>query len=330
MTALTRTTLPLVRPRALIPGDTIAVIAPSGRVDPARLADGVRMLQGWGFQVRCLPSTASGRAYLAGESDRANGEELTAAFADQAIAAVLCAKGGYGSMRVLPHIDWEVVRANPKPFGGYSDITALHQAFRRETGQVTLHATMVARQGDEPGAHPWTAEALRRALTSAAPLGTITPPPENPPLTAVLPGSAEGALAGGNLTLVASLAGTRWQLDARGCILVLEDVDEKPYRVDRMLTQLAFAGVLDGVLGVLFGDSPTCDRPADDERSFSLQQILADRFGPLGVPVLYGFPCGHTPYRAALPLGVDARLDADQGTLELLAPACVPAAAPVR
>ncbi len=323
MTAVTGTVPPLVRPRALVPGDTIAVAAPSGRVDRARLEDGVAMLRGWGFEVRCLPSTATGRAYLAGESDRANGDELTSAFADPTVDAVLCAKGGYGSMRVLPFIDWDVVRANPKPFAGYSDITALHQAFRAETGQVTLHATMVARQGDEPGPHPWTAEALRQALTSTEPLGAITPPAESPPLTTVVPGVAEGPLAGGNLTLVASLAGTRWQLDARGCVLVLEDVDEKPYRVDRMLTQLALAGVLAGVRGVLFGDSPTCDRAADDGRSFSLAEILADRFAPLGVPVLYGFPCGHTPYRAALPLGVSARLDASTGTLDVLEPACV-------
>jgi muramoyltetrapeptide carboxypeptidase len=314
---------PLVRPPALRPGDAVAVVAPSGPVSAAHLEAGAALLRSWGFDVRLMPSTRGGRGYLAGESDRAKGEEITACFADPEMRAVLCARGGYGAMRVLPFIDWHTVRANPKILCGYSDITALHQAFRREAGLVTLHGPLAARQNDEPELHPWTAAEFHRALTSTEPLGPIVPPPDAPPMMTVAGGQAEGPLAGGNLSLVAALAGTPWQLDARGCLLVLEDVNEAPYRVDRMLTQLLLAGILDGVRGVIFGDSPTCDRPADDPRTFPITTVLRDRLGPLGIPVLYGFPCGHTPLRATLPLGIRAALDATAQTVTVVEPASV-------
>jgi muramoyltetrapeptide carboxypeptidase len=312
------------RPRALRPGDTVAVVAPSGRVDPALLEEGVTLLRSWGFTARCMPSTEGGRRYLAGESDAQKGQELADCFADPSIAGILCARGGYGAMRILPFIDFATVRAHPKVFCGYSDITALHLALRREAGLITFHGPMVQRQADEPSLHPWTAEGLRRALTTTAPLGRIAAPPDGPAPTTVAGGRARGPLVGGNLSLVAALCGTRWQLDARGCVLLLEDVNEAPYRVDRMLTQLLLAGVLAGVRGLVFGDSPTCDRPAGDPRTFTLVEILRDRVAPLGIPVLYGFPCGHTPWRATLPLGVEVELNADAGTLTVLEPACLP------
>jgi muramoyltetrapeptide carboxypeptidase len=312
-----------LRPRALRPGDTVAVVAPSSRVDPALLEEGVALLGSWGFTVRCLPSTAHARRYLAGTSDAEKGRELTACFADPSVAGILCARGGYGAMRILPFIDFHVVRAHPKVFCGYSDVTALHLAFRREAGLITFHGPMVQRQNDEPVLHPWTVDGLRRALTTTAPLGIIAAPPDAPAPTTVVGGRARGPLVGGNLSLVAALCGTRWQLDARGCVLLLEDVNEAPYRVDRMLTQLLLAGVLAGVRGLVFGDSPTCDRP-NDPRTFTLVEILHDRVAPLGIPVLYGFPCGHTPWRTTLPLGIEVELNADAGTLTVLEPACLP------
>lgn len=314
----------LLRPRALRPGDAIAVVAPGSPISAERLADGVALLESWGFAVRCMPSTRSGRGYLAGESDAAKAAELSACFADPAVAGIICAAGGYGAMRLLPLIDWDAVRANPTLFCGYSDITALHLAIRREAGLVTFHGPMAARQGDEAALHPWTAAGLRAALTSTEPLGTIAPPADGPALTTVAGGTATGPLAGGNLTLLAALCGTRWQPDPRGCVLLLEDTNEAPYRIDRMLTQLLLAGALDGVRAIAFGDSPTCDRPADDPRTFPLTTVLRDRLAPLAIPILYGFPCGHTPWRATLPLGLPATLDADAGTLTILEAACDP------
>jgi len=311
-----------VLPRALRPGDTIAVVAPSGWVSQSRLAVGVAMLRDWGFEVRVMPAATTGRGYLAGAGDEQSAAELVACFADPSVNGIICARGGYGAMRLLPFIDWGPIRANPKVFVGYSDITALHLSIRREAGFVTFHGSMVQRQGDEPGLHLWSAAELRRAITGAAPLGEVVAPADAAPMTTLVSGHAAGVLLGGNLTLVAALCGTPWQLDARDSILLLEDTDEAPYRVDRMLTQLLLAGVLNGVRGVLFGDSPTCEPREGDPRPVALVDVLRDRLQPLGVPVLYGFPCGHGPVRATLPLGVPAVLDAGERTLTVVAPAC--------
>jgi muramoyltetrapeptide carboxypeptidase len=299
------------------------VVAPSGWVSRSRLAVGVELLRGWGFDVRVMPAAESSRGYLAGESDQRNAAELCEAFADPSVAGIICARGGYGAMRLLPYIDWEAVRANPKFFCGYSDITALHLAIQREAGFVTFHGSMVQRQGDEPGLDPWSAEALRLALVWTEPLGAIASPPNGPLVTPLTGGRATGTLVGGNLTLLAALCGTRWQPDARDCILLIEDTDEAPYRVDRMLTQLLLAGVFDGVRGMVFGDSPTCEPREGDPRPVPLVEVIRDRLAPLAVPLIHGFPCGHSPIRAVLPLGIPVTLDADVGTLTVMEAACV-------
>jgi muramoyltetrapeptide carboxypeptidase len=314
----------LLRPKALRPGDTIAVVAPSSPAGPKRLADGVDLLRSWGFDVRVMPSCETGRGYLAGESAERVAAELSACFADPTVDGILCARGGYGTMHILPFVDWDAVRANPKVFCGYSDITGLHLAIRREANFVTFHGSMVQRQGDEPELHPWSAAGLRHAMISTDALGAVSTPDDGPEVTTLVAGIATGPLVGGNLTLICSLIGSRWQLDARGCVLLLEDTDEAPYRVDRMLTQLRLSGALDGVRGIVFGDSPACEAPPEDTRSFPLTTVIGERLGSLGVPLIYGFPCGHSPWRATLPLGIPATLDADSGTLTFAESACVP------
>lgn len=313
-----------ILPRVLRSGDTLAVLAPSSRLKAEDIDVGVAMLRGWGYEVRLLPSVSSSRAYLAGESDQAKGAELTDCFADPEINGIICARGGYGAMRVLPFVDWDAVRANPKLFCGYSDITALHLALRREANVVTFHGPMVARQSGEDGLDRWTADQFRRALSAVEPLGVVAPPDDGPVPVTVRGGVATGPLVGGNLTLLAAMCGTRWQLDTRDCVLLLEDTNEQPYRIDRYLTQLLLTGVLDGLRGVVFGYSPDCDRPPDDPRTFTLAALLEERLGPLNIPILYGFPCGHQPHRATLPLNLPVTLDADAGTLTYVDPACRP------
>ncbi|MHB8574728.1 MAG: S66 peptidase family protein [Dehalococcoidia bacterium] len=309
-------------PRALRSGETVAVVAPSGAVDAAQLDYGVAFFEQRGFRVRIDADITTRRGYLAGNSDAENAARLTAAFADPSVSTIVCAKGGYGALRILPYVDWESVRANPKPFCGFSDITALHAAIRRETGMVTFHGPMAALLKDESPL-AWNEDGVVRALTATAPLGTIGSPPDGPNAEALAPGIAAGVLDGGNLSLLAALCGTRWQPDFADGIALLEDVNEAPYRVDRMLTQLLLAGAFDGVQGIVFGDAPSCDRPPS-VRGRTLREVLFDRLGPLDVPILYGFPCGHTAYRATLPLGVRARLNAAAGTLTLLEAACRP------
>lgn len=312
------------RPRPVPPGGTIGVVAPAGPVPPEELEAGLRRLQAWGYRAVVGDAVLDRRGYLAGADDR-RAEDFNRMWADPAVDAVICARGGYGAMRILRRIDWELIRRNPKFFCGFSDITALHLAMAREAGLVTFHGPMVAAFG---GAHGYNGAGLRRALQQVGPLGEMPwPDPAEEgaprPLT-IRSGVAEGRLIGGNLTLIVSLLGTPWEPDFTGCIVLLEDVDEAPYRVDRMLVQLLLAGKLQGAAGILFGDSPTCMHGPPDRPSLTLPEVLTELLGPLGIPVLYGFPCGHGPHRATLPLGVRARLDAAGGTLTILEPALEP------
>jgi muramoyltetrapeptide carboxypeptidase len=304
----------MIKARALCPGDTIAVIAPSSPVDPADLAAGLAVLEGWGFETRVAPSTRASRGYLAGESDRARADDLLAAFVDPSIAGVICARGGYGATRLLDKIDWTIVAAHPKFFAGFSDVTSLHLALAR-LGWVTFHAPMVAAGLDRL---PYNGEGLRRAMTSTEPLDHVPLPPDGPKLLTVVGGVARGPLVGGNLSLLGATIGTPWEVDTRDSVVLLEDVGEAPYRMDRLLTQLLQAGKLRDAAGILFGDSPTCEQGLKDRPSLTLFEVLEDLLVPLGLPLLYGFPCGHGAHRATLPLGVTVELDATRGSLTVL------------
>jgi muramoyltetrapeptide carboxypeptidase len=292
----------------------MAVIAPSSPVDQNGLAAGLSLLESWEFRVRVYPAVHEGRGYLAGTSDQQRADDFVAAFADPEIAGVICASGGYGATRLLEKIDWSVPEANPKFFAGFSDITSLHLALNR-VGLVTFHAPMVSAGIDRSA---YNATCFRRALTSREPLGAIPLPDDSPSLTTLVGGVARGPLVGGNLTLIAATLGTPWEIDTRGKILVIEDVDEAPYRIDRMLTQLIQAGKLRDARGILFGDSPTCEKGPEGKPSLTLFEVLEDLLVPLGLPLIYGFPCGHSAYRTTLPLGVEAELDATERRLTIV------------
>jgi len=309
------------KPRPVSPGGLIGVVAPSGPVTAEALAEGVHRLRSFGYQVLLGESLLAERGYLAG-TDSARAADFNRVWANPQVEAVICARGGYGAMRIIDQIDWEMVRANPKFFCGFSDITALHLAMAREANLVTFHGPMVAAMGD---AFFYNTEGLLRAMRHNAPLGRLPWPTavdDQPPRPMVIrPGVAEGRLIGGNLSLIVSLLGTPWEPDLTGALLVLEEVDEAPYRVDRMLMQLRLSGKLKGVRGVIFGDSPSCQAQASGRPSLSLIEVLQDHLGGLSIPVLYGFPCGHTAYRATIPLGVMGRLDAAAAALTITEPA---------
>lgn len=312
-------------PRPLRPGDKVAVVAPAGPVDPVALERGLAQLTAWGLQPVLGEAIHLQWGYLAGP-DHLRAADLNRFLADSSVAAILCARGGYGSLRILPLIDWAAARQHPKLLVGFSDITALHLAFWREAGWRTLHGPMVEIH-DPSGRMPaYNAHNLHAALFGRAFPGVIPWPdpseaPDAPTPLTIVPGQAEGRLLGGNLEVMTRLIGTPWQPDFRGAILVLEDVDEAPYRIDRMLVQLKLAGLLDGVAGVLFGHSPTCEEASNGRPSLTLPEILHELLAPLAIPVLYGFPCGHSRYRATLPLGTLARLDSESATLTVLEPA---------
>lgn len=286
----------------------VAVVSPSGPVLPGLLERGVGLLRSWELDVRvgCHAGERGGHGlgYLAGD-DAARAADLTAAWCDPAVSTVLCARGGYGGQRLLPLLDWEALRAaGPKTIVGSSDVTALLSAFGARLGAVTvmgpMPATAVVAGAD---ACPVTVAALRDFLVGGA----------LPVLDGGLPvrgGRAEGALVGGNLTLLAAAAGTPYQVDPPpGAIAVLEDIGEEPYRIDRHLTQLLLSGWFEGVAGVALGSWEQCGDSSE------VMAVLADRLGGLGIPVVASFRFGHGRPQLLVPLGSRARLDSTTGTL---------------
>ncbi|MGW5264064.1 S66 peptidase family protein [Microbispora sp. NPDC004025] len=267
-------------PRRLRPGDTVALVAPAGPVDPVRLERGTEVLTGLGLRVVHGASVLAREGYLAG-SDAARAADLRDAWCDPGVAAVVCARGGYGTTRLLGLLDWDAMAAaGPKILLGSSDVTALHRAFADRLGLATLFGPMPATAaiGGAEGPEPVTFAHLREALFEG---GTPAPIKGD---RVIVPGRAEGRLTGGNLALLAALCGTPYALRARGRVVLLEDVTEEPYRIDRMVTQLLQAGCLDGAAGIVLGSWVDCGDPLP---------MLAERLAPLGVPVLAGLPVGH-------------------------------------
>ncbi|WP_406195073.1 LD-carboxypeptidase [Streptomyces sp. NBC_01017] len=303
---------PLVRPPRLAPGARVAVVAPSGPVPEERLQAGLDVLRGWDLDPVVAPHVLGRHdelAYLAGtDADRA--ADLRTAWCDPAVDAVLCARGGYGAQRLVDLLDWEAMRAaGPKVFVGFSDVTALHEAFANRLGLVTLHGPMAA--GVDFIKHARAQEHLRATLFEPESVRTIASTG-----SALIPGRARGVTLGGCLCLLAAEIGTPYaRTCARGGLLCLEDVGEETYRLDRYLTQLLRAGLFEGVRGVLLGSWQECE-PYEQVRA-----LLLDRLGGLGVPVVEEFGFGHGAGALTIPLGVSAELDADAGTLTLDEPA---------
>ncbi|MEU9339428.1 LD-carboxypeptidase [Streptomyces sp. NPDC048290] len=309
---MTYTVPALRRPSRLVPGARVAVVAPSGPVPEDRLQAGLDLLRGWDLDPFALPHVLDRHprfAYLAG-SDADRAADLQRAWCDPSVAAVLCARGGYGAQRMVELLDWEAMRAaGPKVFVGFSDITALHEAFATRLGLATLHGPMAA--GVDFLKNTRAQDHLRATLF--APETVLTLASGGP---ALVPGRARGVLLGGCLSLLASDLGTpHARRSAAGGLLCLEDVGEEPYRLDRDLTHLLRAGWLDGVRGVLLGSWQDCG-PYDTVRA-----VLADRLGALGVPVVEEFGFGHGEGALTVPFGLAADLDADAGTLTLTEPA---------
>ncbi len=285
----------------------MAVVSPSGPSDPVRVARGVELLTGWGLEVSPAPEVYARQGYLGG-SDEQRLTSLNRALRDPSVRAVLCTRGGYGAQRIVDALDFDAVRADPKLVLGFSDVTALHLALWRAARLATVHGPGVAWADRRTPAA--SAEALRKALMSTEPV-LLRPDPAIDTSALRAGGKVTGTLLGGNLTLLAASAGTPDAPDLRGALLLIEDVAEAPYRVDRMLTQLHRAGVLDGVVGVVVGDFVACTAPAGPP----VVEVLAERLALLGCPVLGGLPVGHGTGQLAVPLGVPATLDPLAGTL---------------
>lgn len=307
-------------PKALRPGDLVGLVAPAGSTKDAQAAaaKGQAALEKLGFRVGVGASVLSARYGYLAAPDELRASDINAFFADPEVDGIVCLKGGYGTPRILDRLDYGAVAANPKLLIGYSDITGLHLAFDRYAGYPTVHGPMALSMAS--GWDGYSRDSWLRAVTSDRPLGEL-PHPDGAAVEGLVGGKARGRLIGGNLSLVAALCGTPYELRPEGAIVFLEDVGEEPYRVDRMLNQLRLAGVFDRCEAVALGGWTDCD-PEDPDRSLSLREVFMDQLAASGKPLLAGLAAGHCSPTMSLPFGVMAELDADAGRLVILEAAC--------
>ena len=300
-------------------GDTIGIIGPSGTVRKEGAVDqAVEYAKSLGFNVKLGESAHAKYGYLSG-TDELRARDVNAMFADPQVDAIVCTRGGYGTMRMLDLLDYDVIRANPKVFVGFSDITAMHIAFLKKSGLVTFHGPMaVSWMDDFPDG--FTQKALYDAVMRAESLGELVNAPGYHARETVNSGCAEGLLVGGNLSLIAGTIGTPYEIDVKDRILFIEEIGERTYCVDRMLTQLRLAGKFDECAGVVFGDF--CDCPVEYPAfGLTLEEVIRDVVAPCGKPIFTGLQAGHVSPKLTLPFGVMARMDADPKTLTILEPA---------
>ena len=308
----------LVKPKALALGDTVGLVLPAtaaGTMDEIAFAKD--QLEAIGFKVILGKHVYDRWGYFAGH-DRDRAADINAFFADDAVAGIVCYTDGWGSPRVLPHLDYDLIARKPKVLIGYSDITALINAVHQRSGLVTFHGPVGGSTFE-----PYTLDNFKRVVMTASPAGLLTMPPKKPNelidrtnrVVKLAPGKGRGRLAGGNLTMVAATMGTPYELDTAGAIVFLEDTHEEPYRIDRMLTQLALGGKFNGIAGFAWGRCTDCE--AKGGTTFSLEEILRDRFSALGTPALSGLSFGHIEMKLTLPIGVMATIDGDAGTLSI-------------
>lgn len=290
------------KPGPLRRGDVVGVVAPAGAVDPSSLDAGVCVLENAGFRVRLGAAARKRTGYLAGTDDE-RAVDLRAMFLDPEVRAIFAARGGYGSGRLLPLIDPAVVRTNPKIFVAHSDLTFLLNDFVQRAQLVAFHGPLVA--GFHK--HPEAAEILLAMLTGER-VGWHVSAQE-----VVQPGTSEGVLVGGCLSVLVATLGTPYAVRTRGRLVFLEDVNEKPFRIDRMLTHLRQAGGFDGVAGVIFGEMPGCT--AMENERVSVRDVIAEIFADAPFPVAFGLPSGHGLGTVTLPLGIRARLAGERLTL---------------
>ncbi len=306
-----------IKPKRLKKEDTIALVTPGSYISEEELRDSVKNLETLGFQVVYDNSILDRNGYFSSK-DEIRAEELMKMFSRKDVDGIVCARGGYGCARVLPLLDYDVIKNNPKVLIGYSDVTALLCGIYSKTGLICFHGPVGISTFNE-----FSTDYLKDVLIFPRDrLELISVPEEDnsEPVT-IRSGKAEGELVGGNLSLIVSLVGTEYDINTENKIIFLEETTEEPYRIDRMLTQLLMAGKFNNVAGIALGVFDNCEPKKEDpsfEYSFSLMEVLFDRLSGLGIPVVYGLSFGHIKNKFTLPVGINAELNSDNQTLTLL------------
>ena len=302
------------KPKALKKGDTIGLVAPSSALKQADgLEQSIKILREQGFNLVQGESCGKKYGYLSG-NDETRARDINRMFRDSNIDAVFCLKGGYGTPRILDKLDYDMIKENPKIFIGYSDITAIHIALNQRCDLITFHGPMAASDMLEDF-DEFSKESYLNAITSLKPLGQLN----NPigfEIKSMVPGKARGKIVGGNLSLIAATIGTPYEINTKGKILFLEDIEEFTYSVDRMLTQLRLSGKLNDCEGIILGDFKNC-LPQYIDFDHTLIEVFNDIIVQAKKPTIYNFMAGHCTPKITIPLGVEALLDSDSCTLTI-------------
>lgn len=302
-----------IKPKALKAGDTVAITSPAGAVwDENQIDTFTNILKNLGFNVILGARTLKEKhGYFAG-TDEVRANELNDLFADKKIKGIFCMKGGWGCARILDKLNYKMIKENPKVFIGFSDITALLIAITKQTGLITYHGPV-----GNSGWNDFTKNAFINVTQQTKPYTFQANPSGEEDIITINEGNATGELVGGNLTVLTSIIGSGYLPDWKGKILFLEEAKEEPYSIDRMLTQLKLCGVLDSVSGIVFGKCAKC-LPEEPLKSFTLNEVLLQHFKPLKIPVFFGAMIGHIENKLTVPIGINASINANKGTISLL------------
>lgn len=301
----------MILPQKLSQGDCVAIIAPSSSTNESELNAALKSIEAFGLKPKVYPSCYARHGHLSG-SDAVRAKDVNDAFSNPLVKGILCLRGGYGTPRILADIDYNMIAHNPKVFLGYSDITALHIALNQLAKLVTFHGPMPAPAWGN-GLDDYTLQHLKRALYSSGPLGTLRNPSGEALLTMV-PGNVKGRLVGGNLSLLTATLGSPYEVDTKGKILFIEEVNEQFYVIDCMLTSLRLAGKFNDAAGIIFGTFSKChkDIKSSGFEDLDLMTILNEIIVPFNKPTVFNFRAGHNYPQPTLPLGVDVVLNASE------------------
>ena len=303
-----------IKPKKLNNGDLIGIISPASSPDDLTLIEsGVKYIEELGYRTIIGKNVGKFRGYLAG-TDEERVEDIHQMFGDKKVKAIFCLRGGYGAFRILDKIDYKLIRNNPKIFIGFSEITALQMAFLNKAGLVTFAGPMVIPNFSKDISN-YTEENFWRIISSSRKIGKVKFD-ELKNLPKLSSGIASGRIVGGNLAVFVSLLGTKYLPNLNNKILFLEDINEPPYKIDRMLNQMRLNNIFNKVKGVILGSFIDCSEPDSEKRYLTLEEVFQDYFASIGLPIVYNFPFGHIKDLITIPIGINLKLSADKGYVE--------------
>ncbi|MBK7499373.1 MAG: LD-carboxypeptidase [Ignavibacteriales bacterium] len=327
--SIAKTSLPdepsVIKPPRLKAGDKIAIVAPGSYISEEELQDSIKNLNQLGFETTYSEKVLLQSGYFAG-TDKDRAEDLMQKFSDKSVKGIICARGGYGCARILPMLDYDVIRSNPKVLVGYSDVTALLYGIYQKSGLISFHGPVGTSTFNDYSVNNFNKVLINPERTNLFHNSTSGDDENIYGITSIVKGKGKGRLVGGNLAIMVSLIGTEFDVDYSNKIIFIEEIGEEPYRVDRMLTQMIQSGKFIHAAGVMMGIFRNCEGKQKDpsfSKTFTLMEVLKDRLSSLKIPVVYGMSFGHVKDKFTIPFGSFAELDADKQTFTLLEKAVI-------